>query len=322
MNVRRRLIPPAPLARVALAGLALAALGRTAAGQELPAPITMVDPGTAPFSSAELGQALLARLFPGEDAGPPPVRIAPAGEGAVTGAVGDRSRMVTLGDRTGPAAARIVALVIAELMSDAAESDPKRDADATRPPGAVVPGVSNAEPAAVVAAPALTPPGSAPPLRLTITAGVAKGMGSEELMAGTLDADLAVPLAGRLRLAPSAGLVYMPTRNAGSWNEVSFSSAVARVLGGGSFGLVDLYVGPFAARYSIGGANEHAGVLFGAEVLARLAAPLSRRTRLVVATRGHAYGNRVRAVWADGNGYATPRLELTIGVGLAWDWAS
>ena len=114
----------------------------------------------------------------------------------------------------------------------------------------------------------------------------------------------------------------MPTRNAGTWGEVSFASASARVLAGGSFGVVDLFGGPFVAGYSVGGATQHAGVLFGAEALARVAMPLSRRTRLVFATRVHAYGNRVRVLWADGGAYATPRLELTIGVGLAWDWTS
>jgi hypothetical protein len=56
--------------------------------------------------------------------------------------------------------------------------------------------------------------------------------------------------------------------------------------------------------------------------VARVAAPLSRRTRLVFATRFHAYGNRTRAFWQNNIGYATPRLELTLGVGLAWDWTS
>jgi hypothetical protein len=127
---------------------------------------------------------------------------------------------------------------------------------------------------------------------------------------------------GRLRLSPSAGLVLMPTRDAGTFHEVSYSGAIVRLLGGGGWGPVDLFAGPFVAPYSVKGASQHAGVLFGAEALARVAAPLSRRTRLVVATRVHAYGNRVRVQWADGGAYATPRLELTIGVGLAWDWTS
>ena len=86
---------------------------------------------------------------------------------------------------------------------------------------------------------------------------------------------------------------------------------------------MELFGGPFVARYSIEGATAHAGFLFGAEAMARLAPPcraapasLSRR-----APTSTAIG--CASFWPDdGTGYATPRLELTIGVGLAWDWTS
>ena len=60
------------LSRLAYAALALVAVVRPALAEEraadapLPAPITLVDPGAAPFSSAELAHALLARLFPAD----------------------------------------------------------------------------------------------------------------------------------------------------------------------------------------------------------------------------------------------------------------
>jgi hypothetical protein len=314
------------------AALAILAPAGPAHGQERAvagpstAPITLVDPATAPFSSGELSQALLARLTGAADVTPPEVRVAGAG-GVVTVEVGDRSRRVELGDRTGPAAARIVALVVAELMSDAAsdsaEAPGAADGESASPNVHVPPAPDGTPPASLAAAPSPEPSGPIRPLFLSVTGGVAKGIGAEELLAGTVDADLVVALGdGGFRLTPSAGLVYMPTRNDETWRKVSFTGAVARLLGGRNFGLLDLAAGPFVTRYSIGGANAHAGTLFGAEALARLAAPLSRHTRLVVATRVHAYGNRVRVAWVDGNGYATPRLELTIAVGLAWDWSS
>ena len=321
MDTRKQRIRWPTIARFACAGLALVAVARPARGQAqaapeaAPAPITLVDPVAVPFSSADLVNALLARLTPEGEAGPPRVQVAPADGGAVDVQVGDRSRRVALGERNGPAAARVVALVIAELMSS---DDPEVETEGGDDDAAPV------SPVVTVSAPAAPAPDApgAPP-RLYVTSGVARGVAAEELLAGTLDVDLAVPL-GRsgLRLAPSAGLVYMPTRNAGTWGEVSFASAAARLLAGGSFGVVDLFGGPFVAPYRVTGATQHAGVLFGAEALARIAVPLSRRTRLVFATRVHAYGNRVRLVWADGGAYATPRLELTIGVGLAWDWTS
>jgi hypothetical protein len=321
VDARKHRIRWATIARFACAGLAFVAAVQPGRGQAQtadqpsPAPITVVDPAAVPFSSADLVNALLARLTPEGEAGPPRVQVAPADAGAVDVQVGDRSRRVALGERIGPAAARVVALVIAELMSSGPEVESEDDADDDAAP---------VSPVVTVSAPPAPPadPG-APPPRLYVTSGLARGVGSEELLAGTIDADLAMPI-GRsgLRLAPSAGLVYMPTRDAGTWREVSFASGTARMLAGRTFGVLDLFGGPFVAGYSVGGATEHAGVLFGAEALARVAIPLSQRTRLVFATRVHAYGNRVRVLFADGWAYSTPRLELTIGVGLAWDWTS
>jgi hypothetical protein len=322
----------ATIVTLACAGVAFLAAARPALAQEQPAdgssaPVELVNPGAVPFSSAELTQALQARSFSSEAAAPPRVQIAPAGDGAVAVEVGERSRVVALADRTGPAAARVVALVIAELMTDAEAEQPSADDGAAAPVVTVAP-VSNAAPAAsLAAASAAGPTQPGPPPRLSLTGGVARGLGNEELLAGALDADLALSVWREgFRLMPSAGLVYMPTRYSGTWREVSFSAAVARVLAGGSVGPVDLMGGPFVSRYSIDGATAHAGFLFGAEALARLAAPLSRHTRLIVAMRVNVYGNRVRVLWPDGAGdaagYATPRVELTIGVGLAWDWTS
>lgn len=314
------------VARVACAGLAFAAagaaLGQDAAGDEPPAPLTLVDAEAAPFSSAELTQALLARLLPA-DAGAPSVRVSPAGEGVVSVQVGARSRLVTLGDRTGPEAARVVALVIADLASAASPAPPVPADDAASAPAVTVAGTaprSLAVPSVEASAPPA--PTARPSTRLAVVAGASKGLGSEEPRAATVDADVALPLGWRgVRLVPSAGVVYSPTRNAGTFDEVSFSAAVVRLLGGRSWRLCDLFAGPLVEPYGIGGANPHSGVLVGAEALARLSLPLSPRARLVVAARADAYANRVRVLFVDDGAYATPRLALALGAGLAWDWS-
>jgi hypothetical protein len=315
------------LARLACAGLAFAG-ARAAWAEDAPAdvpstaPLTLVDPDAAPFSSAELTQALLARLLPA-DAGSPSVRVSPAGGGAVTVQVGDRRRLVALGERTGPAAARVVALVIAELASAAspAAAAPKDAAPARSPAvtvGAVAPGPASV-PSVETSAPAAR---AAAPARVSVVAGGSKGTGSEESLAATVDVDVALPLGSRgLRLVPSAGVVYTPTRGAGTFDEVSFSAAVARLLAGETWRLLDLYAGPLLEGYSIAGANPHTGALFGAEVLARVTVPLAPRARLVVDARADAYANRVRVLFVDGGAYATPRLALALGAGFAWEWA-
>ena len=125
-------------AAFACAALAFVAEPRSAfaqgepAGEPPPAPTAAVDPGL-PFSTGELAQALLARLSPTDEPGPPRLKVEPAGADAVV----DRGRrperrVVQIGERTGPAAARVVALVIAELLSD----DPRHRAGGRRCRGA------------------------------------------------------------------------------------------------------------------------------------------------------------------------------------------
>jgi hypothetical protein len=318
------------IVRLVCAGVALAAAIRPALAQEPPtsappAPVTLVDPESVPFSSAELAQALLARFFASEEASQPRIRIAPASVGAVVVEAGDRRRVVSLAERTGPAAARVVALVIVELLSDAAHDGESNDAgdEPTSPAVNVSPDSKGVPAAALVAVPSPAPSGSALPTRLCVTGGMTRGTGKEELLAYAADADLILPIQyGGVRLAPSAGFVFMPTRNAGNWHEVSYKAGTARLLGGTSLGPVDLFGGPIATGYSIGGINPHAGIVFGAEALARVSVPLSRNARLALAARANYYVDRVRVLFADGTGYATPRFELSLGLGLSWEWPS
>ena len=153
-----------------------------------------------------------------------------------------------------------------------------------------------------VSSPAPSPP--APPQRLCLTGGLTEGMGPEEPRTDTVDADVLLPFEYKgVRLAPSAGLAWRTTRIAATWDEVSLHSgrrAAAR-RAPASVGWISSAARSLSA-YSIGGVNPNAGYLFGAEALARLSVPLSRHVRLVVATRAHAYANRVRVRYPDGRG--------------------
>jgi hypothetical protein len=289
------------------------------------APLTLVRPEALPFSDAEIQRALLARLPPpGGDLGEPglpPVEVEPAGAGAVTVHVGPRSRLVTVGKRLGVDAARVVALVIADLVSE--DTETTSGADAPAAPSVTVAGPPIAVPPTVdvVVGPLRVP--TARVYRLCLTAGAARGTGDEESVDRTLDVDLVMPLGdGRLRFALSAGLALMPTRNAGNVDEVSFSGGFARALGGASFGLVELLAGPVVSPYGIGGAMHDNGVLFGGEALARLTVPLWDRLHLVGTVRADAFVDRTRIHFADGSSYATPWLQLGLAVGVAWDWSS
>ncbi len=292
------------------------------AGFFLPAAARAEDPEALPFSPDELQAAVTARLLsPAENGDTPPARVEPAGPGAVTVHVGTRSRVVAVGDRTGAAAARVVALVIAELLTTGEPASGPAPTVAGSAAAAGAPPPTASPPTTVTTAPA---PLSAAPRgpRLSATGGLSKGIGADEPLSGTADLDVLFALPGRLRLAPSAGLVFLPTRHPGAWDQVSYIAGVVRALFGASFGPVDVLGGPFGAVYSIGGATPHAGALFGGEAMARLTAPISTRLRLTVTGRADAYGNRTRVQFLYGSSFATPRVALAIGVGLAWEWRS
>ncbi len=293
------------------AGMAGLAVAPARAAPEEPSPPAAVDspaPGL-PFSTVDLDRALLARLVAGAGVSGP--RVEPAGPGAVTVHLGDLERRVVVGDRVGPAAARIVALVIAEMLETAPAPAPApRRARQEEPIGAV----------------AATPASPVVPERhqawVSLAGGLAKGLGHEELLTDTIDLDVVWAPKGRARIGPSLGLAVLPTRGAGSVEQVSFLDGTFRLLGGAGWGPVEVLAGPFLATYSIGGVTPHAGRLFGGEALGRLVAPLRPRLNLTATVRADVYANRVRVQWPDQEGFATPRIGLAIGVGLAWQWRS
>jgi hypothetical protein len=212
-------------------------------------------------------------------------------------------------------------MVIADLVSEGAET--KDTAEAPAAPSVTVAGAPIAPPPTVVDV--VEPPHEAKQRthRLCLTGGAAKGTSDDEPVVRTLDVDLVMSLGdGRLRFAPSVGLTLMPTGNVGPIDATSFTGGVARALGGASFGPLDLLGGPVVSPYSIGGATQHTGVLFGAEALARLTVPLFDRLRLVGDARLDAFADRVRIHHADGQTFATPSLQIGLAVGVAWDWSS
>jgi hypothetical protein len=158
---------------------------------------------------------------------------------------------------------------------------------------------------------------------VSVAGGASRGLGEEERAATTLDADVVIARpSSRWRLSPSLGLRIMPAQSAGRLDEVSFTALFARALAGARWGPLDVLGGPFASRYEIGGATTHSGFLFGAQALLRVSAPISRALRFLVEGRADGYANRVRVTWADGRAYATPRVGLGVGLGLAWEWPS
>jgi hypothetical protein len=234
---------------------------------------------------------------------------------------GDKTQRVDVGDRRGTAAARIVALVIADLMADelAPTVSPPAAAEVTDGGGAEV--ARAPETRAVLVRDAAPNARAQDPVRIAGTAGGSRGIGAQDAICFRADVDVSRPVEGRLVAGGGVGLVLIPTRNPGQPDEFSYTGAMARASIGWRADRFELGAGPFVSPYKLGGTTDRTGVLAGAGVMARLVAPLSARTQLVVAARADGYANRVHVNWLGFGGFATPRLDLALAVGLAWDMA-
>lgn len=116
---------------------ALVCAGAVAQAGELS--VRLVLEGELPFTAGELREAVALRVVVGDDASAYPVAVAPAGADSVRVVLGTKERLVALEGRKGAAAARRVALAVADLAN--AEAAPgalppeprKPPAEASRP---------------------------------------------------------------------------------------------------------------------------------------------------------------------------------------------
>jgi hypothetical protein len=331
----------APRRSQILAWLILAFAWMLASGAQAAPSVRVSLSGAAPFSAAELDAAVRARVpvasqsrtpasavsdvsaptpSPPEAQGYLLVEVTPAGPHAVLVRAGSKAQRVEVGDRSGTAAARIVALVIADLIVD--EMVPSATVPAVVSPEPKASAQVHAPPASAPGAPvfeATSTPRSHGGLRIAATAGASKGIGTEEKLCFRAEVDAGRPLVGRLVVGGTLGLGLIPRRNRGLPDELSYSSAIAGVWAGWRIHAMEVGGGPFVSPYALGGATEHFGVLTGAGCLVRLVTPLSARLRLVVASRLNGYLNRIHVTWPGRGGFATPRFEVVLTAGLAWD---
>ena len=262
-----------------------------------------------PFTADEIARAVAARLSPNPAQGPRRAfLVGPVDGGIVRLRVGDKLVYVPTGDRQGASAARVVALVIADLAADEIV------------PAAAVPAAARASGEVTRAVPAAPrPPG---PMRLTLGAVLSKGLGGEEMPCYGVEADLVGRAIGRITWGTALGLVVIPHQDTPQPDGFSYTAGIARLLVAWRLPGLELLAGPFASRYALGGSSHHTGTLAGAGVSARLAPALSHRLRLVVGVRVEGYANRIHATWSTQSGFATPRVAAALSVGVAWELGS
>jgi len=251
------------------------------------AAIQLRTTGELPFTPEELEQAAGARLAMSADTGAAVVIVGPADEAGVQVRMGDRRTVVVVGARAGLAAARIVALAIAELAADA-----PADASTAQPAAAPAPKA----PAAIAAAippPASPPP--RPPVTISVALGGAKGLDAAEPLTGTCEADVTLPLS-RFDVVGTLGVWEVPTRHAGLPDEASFVAGVVRASAGWRSGPWQLLLGPFVAPYRLEGGVDHTGVLAGGGAMVRVGSRFAAAPKVQVfgSFRVDAFANRVR----------------------------
>lgn len=306
MSIRRRL----PLICCALLAAGAPALARGAT------PIRLQIGGELPFTADELEQAAGARLTMSTEPGAAVVVVGPADGAGIQIRMGDRQAVVDVGARAGLAAARVVALAIAELVAEAPDASSPR----ARPPPESAPRTAPLAIAAPATPPAASlPPG--PPVRISVAIGGAKGMDASEPLTWTCEADAAFPLR-RFEVMAGLGVWDTPTQHAGQADEASFVALVVRAGAGWRTGPVQLLLGAFAAPYRLEGGVHHTGVLAGGGTMLRVGRRLAAAPKVQVfgSLRVDAFANRISvSVPGFEPSFASPRLAAAVGIGIAWD---
>lgn len=316
MSIRRRL----PLICCALLAAGAPALARGAT------PIRLQIGGELPFTADELEQAAGARLTMSTEPGAAVVVVGPADGTGIEIRMGDRQAVVDVGARAGLAAARIVALAIAELVAEAPDAastpqpTPATPAAPARPPPESAPRTAPLAIAAPATPPAASlPPG--PPVRISVAIGGSKGMDASEPLTWTCEADAAFPLR-RFEVMAGLGVWDTPTQHAGQADEASFVALVVRAGAGWRTGPVQLLLGAFAAPYRLEGGVHNTGVLAGGGTMLRVGRRLAAAPKVQVfgSLRIDAFANRISvSVPGFEPSFASPRLAAAVGIGIAWD---
>ncbi|MEY4514230.1 MAG: hypothetical protein RLZZ450_6352 [Pseudomonadota bacterium] len=249
-----------------------------------------------PFEEAELGRALAARapqLTYGQ------LRLEPL-EGRLLISVGPRSRVVDLAGLEGSDAARVVAVLAADLAAQAANPEPWQvDRNLGRSTGAAL-----------------------DRYRVGIDAAAIHGAQSSEGWSFASGLAAAIKLPRRFMLGARSEYWTMPTvhsRTTGT--ELHFQSLALRTELGLGFAPLLVSIGGVCAPYWVRGGQGHRDVLGGVGVSAAVWLPVRRGLRLGVRVQVDTFLNRTRLLSADETAFVTPRVALGLSLGMAWGWS-
>lgn len=264
-------------------------------------------PAGLPFDASELSEALSARI---SGLAPDQLRLDWL-DGRVLVTLGTRARLVDLGAAQHTEAARVVALVVADL----AREEPLAPPLAAPTPVIVPTEAPTARPASVPLAPA------SDRTRLGIEVTGQRGLAGEEPW--SVDAGVAASVAGRGRIVVSGRIGYMivPTTRSPTGTSVRLDGLSLRAGVGARFELLELVLGPSVIPYWVQGAEGHHAVLAGVGTQLTLWLPVVRSLRVAARLCLDVLGSRVRVYAGSDRVLTTPRAMLGLTLGFAWGWS-
>ena len=272
-------------------GLLLAVLAGASTAAADPLAITMT--GELPFSHDQLAAALSARVKLATVANARRIEAHITGDASeVRIAVGGRTRAVALAGASGADAARLVAFSILDVAGD--QLDPPR-------------GTADAPPAIREVSPATPSPGGEP-WTCALWA-----------IAGTHDAgalEVAVPVAGRVRIVGSAG-VALATTDRAMGREAEIRSFPARLEVATRLGALELRAGAVATVERAAAARSSLDVLAGAGGGVVYRIPLTGGFALLAGGGGDVFANRLEYRVGGVPVATTGRLAWWAGAALA-----
>lgn len=241
--------------------------------------------GFAAVTPEELAEAVAARatLARERGAGVQVITVMLEPDLALVVAADGRAQRVALGGRAGPAAARVVAIGVIDLVARLPAVPAPREGDAT----------------------------------LALWPAASLGGGGAVELGGAIDLSTRVAfLRAGVTVELSRGSFHVGQVDFTS----SYVGLTLRAGAGLRRGPLELRAGPLLSVERVSGGAGHTDVRAGGAALGLAALPLSRELSLVIAAGADVYARRTEYFVQGYAGRATPRVRPWAGVGLALGW--
>ena len=265
-----------------------------------------------PFEPQELAEALSARV-PGVT---PQDLTLTAVDGRVLVGLGAQVRLVDLGNAEHAEAARVLALVVADMARE-----PPAVPHASLVPPQTTPVAAPS--VTQVTAPQAPPPSSPPPrpdrVRLGLDLAGQRGLAPDESWSFDVGAGVSGTVWRRLLLAARVGYTgSAPVESSATGTRVRLNAFTLRPALGVRLRLLELSAGPTLMPLWMEGGEGHRDLLAGGHVQLGLWVPVVRSVRLLARVCFDLFANRTRFYAGSDAVLTTPRAMAGLALGFGW----